>query len=609
MSSPFASRLGTNYCPRDDELVQIKGFLVEPCMRLMRLEDEIVALQKTMDKLTEERDTVAAFVEAHKALTSPLRRLPLDIIEELFMACLPTNRNCVMSATEAPVLLGRVCSSWRTISLSSPRLWSRLHIVEPTRPYSANPNLYEIKVAQRLEVAKTWLQRSGTCPLSISLESNLDHGISPPLTPTSLHSFPGPYSFLNVLIPLASRWQNIRLTIPPPALETLSALTERDVPLLKYFKLVQRPDQPNSDTKWALPSGILCSPNLSRISLLGGNTNPLRLPLRWNQLTALSLMGPAAWGLVHAQTCHVVLDILSRCPKIETCKLLVQGPPEGDLPHSIVECPCLHTVELMCVGNPLLTAGIVLTRLSLPELRDFKLSGLGELVSVFAGESLVSSLAASARLERISIHSNTFSKPFLHDFLRGLPPTIRYLHITEPVHMWRPSMVEAPLDDEVFGALNASYFPALEELAIHSCRMVSDEALLQFILSRATTLKLVDIKFDREREVDIYPHLEPFLEAGGKASITYITLIPPQFSPWMGLPDAPPLLCYHTKLQAFIEVLLNFLHTICVQGNRWDATTICIELQVRNLGFSLRSNVAREIILRTTVKPAEPVLL
>ncbi|KAJ6481687.1 hypothetical protein C8R45DRAFT_1002703 [Mycena sanguinolenta] len=540
MSSPFASKLGTNYCPRDDELVQIKSLLIEPCMRLKRLEDEITALQKTIDRLTEERDTVAAFVEAHKALTSPLRRLPLDIIEELFMACLPTNRNCVMSATEAPVILGRVCSSWRTISLSTPRLWSRLHIVEPTRPYSANPELYEAKVAQRLEVAKNWLQRSGMCPLSISLETKLDRGMAPSLTQNPAHSSPRPNLFLNLLIPLASRWQNIRLTIPSPALETLSALTEKDVPLLRYFKLVQRPDQPNSDTKWNLPFSILCSPNISRISLQGGNINPLDLPLRWTHLTAISLMGPA-WGTaVLIQPCQVILDLLSRCPKLQSCKFLVQGPPEGDLPHSIIECPSLHTVELMCDGAPLLTAGSVLTHLSLPELRDFKLSGLGELPTVFAGDSFVSSLAASARLERISVHSDMFPKPFLHDFLRSLPPTIRYFHITEPMHMWRPSTVEAALDDEVFAALNASCFPSLEELVIHSCRKVSDETLLRFILSRATTLKLVDIKFDREREVNIYPDLGPFLEAGGRASFTYMNLVPPQFSPWMGLPDAPP---------------------------------------------------------------------
>ncbi|KAJ6594564.1 hypothetical protein B0H19DRAFT_901665, partial [Mycena capillaripes] len=123
MFSPFAAQLGTNYCPRDDQFVQIKDLLNEPSLRLKRLDDEIATLQSTIDKLNEERDTLSAYVEAHKALMSPFRRLPLDILVEIFMACLPTDRNCVMSAREAPVILGRICRSWRTISLSTPRLW------------------------------------------------------------------------------------------------------------------------------------------------------------------------------------------------------------------------------------------------------------------------------------------------------------------------------------------------------------------------------------------------------------------------------------------------------------------------------------------------------
>ncbi|KAJ6594537.1 hypothetical protein B0H19DRAFT_891096, partial [Mycena capillaripes] len=168
MSSPFASKLGTNHCPRDEELVQINDLLIEPCLRLKRLDDEIAIMQTAIDKLFEERDTLSSYVEAHRALASPLRRLPLDIIEEIFMACLPTHRNCAMTALEAPVILGRICSSWRSISLSTPRLWSRLHIVEPTS-YSWNLGFYEAKVTQRLEVANAWLGRSGTCPLSLSL--------------------------------------------------------------------------------------------------------------------------------------------------------------------------------------------------------------------------------------------------------------------------------------------------------------------------------------------------------------------------------------------------------------------------------------------------------
>ncbi|KAJ7677617.1 hypothetical protein B0H17DRAFT_863759, partial [Mycena rosella] len=123
MSDPFASKLGTNYCPEDEEIAEINALLVEPAQRLKCLDDEITDLHSALDSLREERGSLGAYVGAHKALISPARRLPLDIIQEIFLACIPTHRNCVMSFIEAPVLLGRICSSWRTISLSTPRLW------------------------------------------------------------------------------------------------------------------------------------------------------------------------------------------------------------------------------------------------------------------------------------------------------------------------------------------------------------------------------------------------------------------------------------------------------------------------------------------------------
>ncbi|KAJ6511081.1 hypothetical protein C8R45DRAFT_401467, partial [Mycena sanguinolenta] len=87
MAFPFSSKLGTNHCPTDDEVLQIKALLVEPTLRLKGLDDEITKLQKAIDRLVEERSRVAAYLEDHKALISPVRRLPLDIIQELFVAC------------------------------------------------------------------------------------------------------------------------------------------------------------------------------------------------------------------------------------------------------------------------------------------------------------------------------------------------------------------------------------------------------------------------------------------------------------------------------------------------------------------------------------------
>ncbi|KAJ7803486.1 hypothetical protein B0H14DRAFT_1637275 [Mycena olivaceomarginata] len=535
-------------------------------------------------KLAEERDTLLTYVEAHKALISPLRQLPLDIIEEIFMACLPTHRNCVMSAAEAPVLLGRICSSWRAISLTTPRLWSKLHIVEPTRPYNSppynlNPGLYEAKVAQRLDVADAWLRRSGTCPLSISVESNLDHGVTPPLTPSPAP--PNTDVFLDMLVPYAYRWKELRLVVPPLALETLSRLTENDVPLLRRLKIVQRPQHTSYASGWSLAQcGVLSGPNLSRFSISGSSIVCSDLPLRWSQLTTLSLMGPA-WGTGHVQTTWMVLDILSRCPKLETCKLLVHESPD-DSP-SVTECPFLHTFDLQAIGAPLSTAGYLLSRLSLPELRDFKLRGQAEPHGSHGAESLISFLAASTHLEAISIDSDSFSKASLMAFIRGLPPTIQSLHITDRFHTWQLSPADGALDDDVLGLLHArhehaspdpdrpTHCPALKKLVLLHCRKVSDEALRRFVLSRVPTLEVLDVKFDRERQVDILPSLQPYVvkdnsaqlyvvddseqpyvvdSDGGlasgrpkpklQASITYITLLPPQFSPWQGLPDAPP---------------------------------------------------------------------
>ncbi|KAJ7252121.1 hypothetical protein B0H12DRAFT_1118592 [Mycena haematopus] len=548
MTSPFASRLGTNYCPPDAELAQIQELLVEPCLRLKHLDDEIAVMRKALDKLTEERDALGAYVDAHKALLSPLRRLPLDVIEEIFMACLPTHRNCVMSATEAPVILGRICGSWRAISHSLPRLWSSLHIVEPTRPYHSppytfTPGLYEAKVTQRLDVANTWLRRSGTCPLSISLESNLDHGVTPPFTPSPAPSPPSTDLFLNMLMPLASRWQNIHLVVPPLALEALSRLTENDVPLLRRLKIVQRPQHPPNIPRWSLAQcRILNGPALSKFSISGSNINSSDLPLRWDQLTTLSLMG-GAWGIGHTQSCQTVLDLLSRCPKLETCKILVHDPPEVHLPDSIIECPVLHTFNLQSIGAPASTCGRLLSRLSLPRLRDFTMRGQAELGDVISADSLARSLSASTRLEAITIDSDSFSKASLMDFICGLPPTIQRLHITDRFHTWSPT--DGALDDDVLGVLTASqdrptHCPALKKFVMLHCRKISDEALRNFIISRVPTLEVVDVMFDREQQVDILPSLKSFVEAGLAPSITHISVTPPQFSPWQGLPDPPP---------------------------------------------------------------------
>ncbi|KAJ7680977.1 hypothetical protein DFH06DRAFT_433395 [Mycena polygramma] len=529
MSSPFSSKLGTNYCPKDAEVAQINELLIEPCQRLKRLDDELAIMQKAIDKLVEERDKLNSYVEAHRALVSPIRRLPLDVIAEIFMACLPTNRNCVMSAEEAPVLLGRICSSWRAISFSIPRLWAKLHIVEPSLSHNGALDILQPKFAQRVEVATAWLNRSGACPLFISLEGPVDRHLIPP-SDRNADPFP------DVLLSFASRWQAIRLVAPPSTIEAiLSRVTENDVPLLRSLDIIEPPGYQRSEdgTQWGLSkSGVSRGPSLSSFSIEGYGSNPLDLPLRWAQLTVLSLMHPTWLGGAEA------LEILSRCSKLQSCKLSLRGPAdpsaEGLLTNSRVECPFLLTLELECV---LITPGVVFRPLSLPSLQNLQLDGAVDPHSELTTNFFASFLLSSTRLESITISPSLFSKSFLFEVLCGLPPTLGRLHLSEPVRFSMDS-----LDDDSMVALTSSpalLCPALQELVMAGCRKVSDDVLLRFVLSRVPILRLVEIRFDRLMQFNILPSLQPLVEAGLQTNISYICPPPAMFSPWQGLPDAP----------------------------------------------------------------------
>ncbi|KAF7373733.1 hypothetical protein MSAN_00584400 [Mycena sanguinolenta] len=275
MSSPFASRLGTNYCPTDQEVLEIRSLLVQPTLRIKSLDDEIAILQKSIDKLVKERVNLASYVEAHSALISPVRRLPLDVIENIFVACLPTRRNCVMSATEAPILLGRICSAWRTISLTTPRLWASLHIVEPP---SAGSTVHTHKMTQRLNNAKTWLGRSGQCPLSISLQCAREDRATT--------------QFIQAVIPFAARWQHIQFTIPPALIFEIMSNIDIDMPCLESIAL-HCEHFPWMQVKVG-SFNMLQGARLSSLSFPANFFAVGRLSLRWNQLTALTIAVPSS---------------------------------------------------------------------------------------------------------------------------------------------------------------------------------------------------------------------------------------------------------------------------------------------------------------------------
>ncbi|KAF8881835.1 hypothetical protein CPB84DRAFT_1664637, partial [Gymnopilus junonius] len=94
--------------------------------------------------------------------------LPDDALHKIFYHCLPTHRNSIISSKEAPVLLMHICSKWQAVALSSPRLWSQLHITF-SDAYRPNVPRALMILKDRCTIVEMWLRCSGSCPLSISI--------------------------------------------------------------------------------------------------------------------------------------------------------------------------------------------------------------------------------------------------------------------------------------------------------------------------------------------------------------------------------------------------------------------------------------------------------
>ena len=102
-----------------------------------------------------------------KSFVAPIRRLPFEILGELFLAYLATGGS--------PWELTRICKSWRHSAINTPRLWSRIHVaVQPLRNRYPTPPASRwsksgeyCDTPERLERA---LRRAGATLLNLVLE-------------------------------------------------------------------------------------------------------------------------------------------------------------------------------------------------------------------------------------------------------------------------------------------------------------------------------------------------------------------------------------------------------------------------------------------------------
>ncbi|KAJ7143562.1 hypothetical protein C8R43DRAFT_1237889 [Mycena crocata] len=471
LPSTFTSRLNTNYVPSDSEIEEIRAALAEPLQQLAVLDERIAQMQAALDAVIAERASLKDEINLHKALISPFRRIPQDILEEIFISCLPIRHNALVNAREAPLLLGHVCSYWRAVSHSMPMLWTSLHIPWATPAPDSIPKF--------AEMIRAWLGRSANSQLSLSITYS---GIQSTIEESLLAEF---YRLRHLELGVHSGMNG-------------SMIREDSGP--EFWSNID----------------LLRVGSLREISL-HLRADPMRLPLPWAQLTHLDLSCYMTWpanagdwegGLRSSE----VVEILRRCERLVKCSLHItpvdtfQCPPSATAP----ELQSLFLTESAEIPQ-------VLDCLYLPSLQHLRLAH--HFASACDKDHFLRAVGRHTDfLTSVDLTTLLFSSDTLTEFFRLVPRLRRLcLRLGSGVGLERTLVDDSLLSQLIPTPSSAGFCPLLAEVEFDLCAAFSDDLLYDFIRARMNSphpLELVDVEFEREKYRDIAPELEPFIVSG-----------------------------------------------------------------------------------------------
>ncbi|KAJ7670145.1 hypothetical protein DFH06DRAFT_1180096 [Mycena polygramma] len=185
LSSTIQHLLNSNHSPEEAETPVLAGLATEGRRRVDGLNAQIEGLKVSMGRLIAERDAWAERVQQYDAVLSPLRRVPPELIGEVFSWTLPCIRRVHGTTVDAaPWYLGQISRAWREIALSFPSLWTviTIHSLDKTPPLAL----------------QTQLARSANAPLDINFTW---------LTKKTVAAAP----CVDVLLPHSHRWESLHL--------------------------------------------------------------------------------------------------------------------------------------------------------------------------------------------------------------------------------------------------------------------------------------------------------------------------------------------------------------------------------------------------------------
>ncbi|KAJ7609116.1 hypothetical protein FB45DRAFT_762837, partial [Roridomyces roridus] len=119
----------TNEPPAAADLAYAQAVVSNTAAQLATLDEEIAQLKTRLKQREDERTVVAISHQRSLPIVSPLRRIPPEILSEIFVWTQPLPADLAgPPILTTRWLLSQVSRRWREIALSTPSLWSLVYV-------------------------------------------------------------------------------------------------------------------------------------------------------------------------------------------------------------------------------------------------------------------------------------------------------------------------------------------------------------------------------------------------------------------------------------------------------------------------------------------------
>ncbi|KAL1744442.1 hypothetical protein HDZ31DRAFT_38632 [Schizophyllum fasciatum] len=414
--------LRTSYAPTgcDAHILSVQ-------LRNLKHLDSVLLAEIT--KLQKQRLAVQAQARAHSALLAPVRRLPEELLSQIFLHAASNEGNIAYPGMEKSVHFTVVCRRWRDVAFRTAALWNRVDIKTYQPPSEAT-------VANRLRL-------TGQTPLHISYFLGRSY----------LLEYAGDRytNLLSILCEQSGRWETARLNGVPLA---VTAWTPPPFPVLRELFIEQNRDY-DEDTL-ALSRYLHLfhhAPNLRRVTIQCLTEPPfVAFPPSWSAITHLEIDCTGSDFVGECRFAPYIPALESCSHTIRSCKLRAHhmGDDLGrthDIAFPVLEDLALASATIgLCarIVAPLLTS----VRLSMSRIisTDTPSAELADFVA------LLEKSAGCKKLRRVSFSALNEEPCAVVSCLRRLPSSVEELDLSDGPY-FNDEVPRALVTSEVMDAL------------------------------------------------------------------------------------------------------------------------------------------------------------